>query len=75
MIMYIRYEHVIMELDNGIKISDTIDLHQDPDVIYWTNRWNVSEKDLWEAYRRADSLDCKKIFRALKEMGLIKSDQ
>jgi hypothetical protein len=64
-----------MELDHGIVITETIDLHQDPDIIYWTTRWNVTEADLWDAYRKTDNLDYKVIYRALQEMGRINRDQ
>lgn len=64
-----------MELDHGIVIADTIDLHQDPDIIYWTTRWNVTEAALREAYKKTDNLDYKVIFHAVQELGHIRPDQ
>lgn len=64
-----------MELDHGIVIADTIDLHQDPDIIYWTTRWNVTEAALWEAYKKTDNPDYRVIFQALQELGHINPDQ
>jgi hypothetical protein len=64
-----------LDQDHSIHISDTIDLHQDPDIIYWTRKWKVSEADLWTAYRKAESSDSGKIYQALQELGLIKAEQ
>lgn len=54
--------------------TDIINLYDEHELIYWTNKWKISENQLLEAYSEAGSSIIKRIHDALCDLGYVERE-